>query len=318
MEFVSLLEWVKTELIQGRSQIRFWSLLGFLSRPSASDHDRWGANSTRLWELQRRRWWRDNCTWVTRFLLFYQFRLSGVSQEMTDCFICVHAEPNVQWWTTVSGSDPLLKEGRFWYLHHIQRINTWEGFASRDNAPPASVPGSSAVRSMSSSSAGERSGVCHPAERVNAPRSAGLQSSHLRAQRRAGEIGSDTAHPGDSLSEDLWEVDVLHPCRLSVFLVPVRPASPQANCSALLPVSSELGSGCVLIHPISLLSCTSVSRGQDLMAAAQFDPFQEFSSGVLSGLYFPCVIVICALMMTINRSLIIPRFLLIQWLIRAR
>ncbi|TWW74950.1 hypothetical protein D4764_14G0009530 [Takifugu flavidus] len=82
------------------------------------------------------------------------------------------------------------------------------------------------------SSAWERSGVCHPAERVTAPRSPGLQSSHLRAQSRAGEIGSDTAHPGDSLSEDLWEVDVLHPCRLclSSRYLSAQPASPPACC----------------------------------------------------------------------------------------
>lgn len=277
----------------------------------------------------------------------------GVSQEMTDCFICVHAatkvglstdwsscscatqptcgeEPKAQWWTIVSRWLEVfrfIKKG-FLYLHQIRRINVSERFTSLDNAPPASVPVSSAVRrgSVSSCSAGERSRVCHQAERVNTPRSLGLQSSHLRAQRRAGEIGSDTAHPGDSLSEDLWEVDVLHPCRLcpSSRYLSAQPASPpawlrlSAYCSALNPASSELRSGWVLIHPISLLSFTSVSWGQDLMAAAQFDPFQEFSSGVLSGFYFPCVIVIFALMMTTNRSLIIPRFLLIQWLIRAR
>lgn len=49
---------------------------------------------------------------------------------------------------------------------------------------------------------------------------------HRRAQRRAGEIGSDTAHPGGSLSEDLWEVGRAPSLpTLSVFLVPVRPAS---------------------------------------------------------------------------------------------
>lgn len=134
------------------------------------------------------------------------------------------------------------------------------------------------------------------------------------------EIRSDTAHPGDSLSEDLWEVDVLHPCRLclSSRYLSTQAASPPAwlRLSALNKLTAPAG---MRSHPPHLTSELHISlKRRDLRNAAQFDPFQGFSSRVLKGFYFPCVIVIFALTMTVNRSLIIPRFLLMQRLIRAR
>lgn len=94
---------------------------------------------------------------------------------------------------------------------------------------------------------------------------------------------------------------------------PSQPAPrPAASLSPLLSAEPcKLGAPVGMCsHPSHLTSELHVSLMRT--AAAQSDPFQEFSSGVLNGPYFPCVIVICALMTTINRSLIIPRFLLIQ------
>lgn len=201
---------------------------------------------------------------MTRFLLFYQFRLSGrLTGNDGWLHLCARGDEgrfvhrlvlvqlrypaNLRRGTQpavanhrlpLAGSLQLHKDGRFFFL--VSAPNTED---KHDNAPPASVPVSSAVRRgpVSSSSAGERSGVCHPAERVNAPRSPGLQSSHLRAQKRAGELGSDTAHPGASLSEDLWEVDVLIPAD-SVCLPGTCPPSqpaPQPAASLSPRLSAE-------------------------------------------------------------------------------
>lgn len=209
----------------------------------------------------------------------------------------------------------------FCFLFYLSATNTEDKHirTSLDEAPPASVPISSAICRASACPAallGQKTGVCHPAERVQRSAVAGLQS---RAQRRArGGIASDTGHPTDALWEDLWEVDVLHLCGsvcLPETCLPSQPASPPTwphllAHSALNPAYSEVQSGSLFIHLISFLNCAPVSWGWDLISISI--PFRS------SWVDFPCLIVIFALMMTINSSLIFPRFLLMWWLIRAR
>lgn len=90
----------------------------------------------------------------------------------------------------------------FCFLFYLSATNTEDKHirTSLYEAPPASVPISSAICRASACPAallGQKTGVCHPAERVDAP----LWLA-CRVELRGGQgggIASDTGHPTDAL-----------------------------------------------------------------------------------------------------------------------
>ena len=95
----------------------------------------------------------------------------------------------------------------------------------------------------------EKTAVCHPAERVIACQLLSTeQSPNARAKRRAGRIASDTAHPGNQLLEDLWEVELDQLHWLCLLLLQPLPHTCPPTQLALQP-DLHLSTDCLNTNP---------------------------------------------------------------------
>lgn len=120
--------------------------------------------------------------------------------------------------------------------------------------------------------------MCHPAERVIARRLLSAdQSPNARAKRRAGRIACDTAHPGNQLLGDLWEVELVHLHRLCLALLQpaaqylsaysTRPPTWTASHNWLPPYKTLYTQGSVPFLPeLGRLAQSNISRQRHFLA----------------------------------------------------
>lgn len=128
-----------------------------------------------------------------------------------------------------------------------------------------------------SSCSREKTAVCHPVERVIARQLLFTeQSPNARAKRRAGRIASDTAHPGNQLLEDLWEVELVHLRWLCLPLLQPLPNTCPPTQLALQP-ELHLSTDCLHTHPICsmIFSLSTKTSYTTTFFFTMLSPFQK-------------------------------------------
>lgn len=143
-------------------------------------------------------------------------------KQQKQCLTFVPRKSHIYYWPSPARANKIsavffkkinIVAHMFFSLSQLSRINISEHILSGDKDRQSRLswyPLQSATAPFLLA-LGEKPAVCHPAERVIACQLLSTeQSPNARAKRRAGRIASDTAHPGNQLLEDLWEVELVH------------------------------------------------------------------------------------------------------------